>query len=84
MTTAWPPAAPLVLRDLVDAVLRKQLIPVSAQAVADVLGGTPLPQVHRVLRELEQQGLAVRERGRPWATTDQWRAAPSGTPQAAR
>ncbi len=76
MTTPGPAAVPLVLRDLVDAVLRKQLIPVSAQAVADALDGAPLPQVHKALRELEQRGLAVRDRGRPWATADQWRASP--------
>lgn len=74
MTTPGPPAIPLVLRDLVDALLRKQRIPVSAQALADALNRTPLPQVHKVLRQLEQQGLAVREPGQPWVTADQWRA----------
>lgn len=82
MTTPGPVAVPLVLRDLVDALLRKQRVPVSAQAMADALDCTPLPQVHRVLRELEQQGVAVRERGKPWGTPDQWSARPqrSGAP----
>lgn len=73
MSTPGPAAVPLVLRDLVDALLRKQRTPVSAQALAGALDCTPVPQVHRVLRELEQQGLAVREPGRPWAMADQWR-----------
>ncbi|MFD0434756.1 hypothetical protein [Streptomyces chartreusis] len=74
MTTTGPAAVPLVLRDLVEALLRKQCTAVSAQALADALGHPQLSPVCRVLRELEQQGLAVREHGRPWATADQWRA----------
>lgn len=74
MTTPGPVAVPLVLRDLVDALLRKQRIPLSAQALADALGGIPPAQVRKVLRELERHGLAVREPGRPWAAADLWRA----------
>lgn len=62
MTT---PVVRLVLRDLTLTALRKQGIPVTAHelrlALAPYWDGDML-QVHRVLRELEAGGLAVRQK----------------------
>ena len=47
--------------------------PLTVADLADRLA-TSTHQTGRALRQLEAAGAAVRERGRPWATPDQWRA----------
>jgi predicted ArsR family transcriptional regulator len=58
--------------------------PLTAANIADRINTTPT-QAQRALRQLEDAGRAVRERGKPWASPDRWRAtesqpAPSAQP----
>lgn len=52
-----------VLRDYTGLVLSLQGCPVTAAAIAEVLGVADVHQVRRVLQQLEQSGAARRERG---------------------
>jgi predicted ArsR family transcriptional regulator len=78
MTT---PVVRLVLRDLTLAALSKQGIPLTAQQLTTALApywDGNIMQVHRVLRELEASGLAMRQNGRGvlpggGRTPDLWR-----------
>lgn len=74
MTTPEPP----ILRDRVAAALGAETGPVTAAQLATELlpaGHPSAPlQVQRALRQLEAAGGAVRDRGKPWASPDQWRA----------
>lgn len=74
-TPAGPAAAPLVLRDLVEALLRKQQAAVSADAVARALDYSNVGRVRAVLGELEAQGVAVRDRAPYRPFPDLWRTA---------
>jgi hypothetical protein len=63
MTT---PVARLVLRDITLTALSKQPIPVTAQQLAYALApywNGDVMEVHKVLRDLEALGLAVRHHG---------------------
>lgn len=81
------PDEPPVLRDRVHAALTAQATPLTVQQLAAALLPTnhpsAAPQIARALRQLEHQGAAVRERGKPWAGPDYWRAASPG-PQTSR
>lgn len=69
---------PLVLRDLTSTALTKQVVPVTVEQIADMLapfGCGDMTQIRKALRQLEAQGLAVRQHGKPWASPDTWRAA---------
>jgi biotin operon repressor len=48
--------------------------PLPTPVVAERLG-TTRDQAGRALRQLEREGAAVRDRGRPWVGPDQWSAA---------
>ena len=52
-----------VLRDYVTLTLTKQVAPVIAEDIAEALGVADVHQVRRVLQQLEQHGMARRERG---------------------
>lgn len=47
--------------------------PLATTTIADTLG-TTREQAGRALRQLEREGAAVRDRGRPWRGPDHWTA----------
>lgn len=73
----------LVLRDLAHAALHKQPHPITTTEVADALARFwtgDIQHIQRVLRELEERGLAVRTKGigappQGGRAPDRWRAA---------